>query len=216
MVKKKASSKSAVGQDPHNYKGATENSLEAAIGYQVKEYRNKLGITVADLARQAELSVGMLSKIENGQTSPSLSTLQSLSHALNVPVTSFFRRFEEKRDATFVKAGEGLDIERRGTRAGHAYKLLGHALHKRIVVEPYLITLDEDSEVFPLFQHAGLEFIYILEGEVMYRHGDQLYKMGPGDSLYFDSDAPHGPDELLATPVKFLSLISYLNSDTRD
>lgn len=215
MPRKKAITKQEKSQDPHNYKGAKENSLEAAIGYQVKEYRNKLGITVADLARQADLSLGMLSKIENGQTSPSLSTLQSLSNALNVPVTSFFRRFEEKRDATYVKAGQGLAIERRGTRAGHEYKLLGHSLHKRITVEPYLITLDEDSEVFPLFQHSGLEFIYILEGRVSYRHGDKLYEMGPGDSLYFDPDAPHGPDELLEMPVKMLSVINYLNAESQ-
>lgn len=207
MAKKK------LNQDPHNYDGANENTLEASIGYQVKEYRNKLNITVADLARQAGLSLGMLSKIENGQTSPSLSTLQALSTALNVPVTALFKRFEEKRDATFVKSGEGLSIERRGTRAGHAYQLLGHSLNKRISVEPYIITLDEDSEVFPVFQHAGIEFIYILSGQVKYRHADKLYDMGPGDSLYFDPDTPHGPEELIETPVSMLSVISYLNTD---
>ena len=68
----------------------------------------------------------MLSKIENGVTSPSLTTLQRLSRALGVPVTAFFRRYEERRDAVFVSAGEGLAIERRGTRAGHQYQLLGH------------------------------------------------------------------------------------------
>jgi transcriptional regulator with XRE-family HTH domain len=196
-------------QDPHAYDGAAENTLESAIGFQVKEYRHRLGITVADLARQAELSLGMLSKIENGQTSPSLTTLQALATALNVPVTALFKRFEAKRDATFVKAGTGLAIERRGTRSGHAYHLLGHSLRSRVMVEPYLITLDENSEVFPLFQHAGIEFIYILEGEVMYRHADSLYRMEPGDSLYFDADASHGPDELIKTPVRLLSVISY-------
>lgn len=216
MPKKKNTSEPPLSQDPHQLKGVGENSLEAAIGYQVKEFRSRQGFTVAELARQAGLSLGMLSKIENGQTSASLSTLQSLSRALNVPVTALFKRFEEKREATFIKAGEGLDIERRGTRAGHAYKLLGHALHKRIIVEPYIITLDESSDSFPLFQHEGLEFIYVLEGQVQYRHGDQIYNMGPGDSLYFDSDAPHGPEELVQTPVKFLSLISYLNDTASD
>jgi transcriptional regulator with XRE-family HTH domain len=68
----------------------------------------------------------MLSKIENGNISPSLTTLQSLSRALGVPVTAFFRRYEEPRNAVFVKAGEGVELERRGTRAGHQYNLLGH------------------------------------------------------------------------------------------
>ena len=88
----------------------------------------------------------MLSKIENGLTSPSLNTLQTLSAALGVPVTAFFRRYEERRDAVFVRAGQGLVIERRGTRAGHQYQLLGHTggVTGRVIVEPYLITLTEE------------------------------------------------------------------------
>ncbi len=196
-------------QNPHATAGARENRLEVAIGRQVHEYRQKLGMTVADLARQAGLSAGMLSKIENGQTSPSLATLQALSGALNVPVTAFFRKFEEQRDATYVKAGEGLAIERRGTRAGHQYHLLGHSIGKSLVVEPYMVTLTETSDVFPIFQHAGQEFIYIVEGEVGYRHGDKLYDMHPGDSLFFDADAPHGPEELRKLPIRLLSVIVY-------
>lgn len=199
-------------QNPHALDGARENSLEVAIGHQVREYRTKLGMTVADLGRQANLSPGMLSKIENGVTSPSLSTLQSLSRALNVPVTAFFRKFEEQRDATFVKDGQGLAIERRGTRAGHQYHLLGHTIGKNLVVEPYLVTLSEQSDVFPLFQHSGLEFIYLLEGEVAYRHGSKLYAMQPGDSLFFDADAPHGPEELRKLPIRLLSVIVYSRS----
>lgn len=200
------------GQNPHALTGARENTLEASIGRQVREFRTKLSMTVADLAKQADLSAGMLSKIENGMTSPSLSTLQALSRALNVPVTAFFRKFEEQRDATFVKAGEGLAIERRGTRAGHQYHLLGHTIGKSIAVEPYLVTLTEQSDVFPLFQHAGLEFIYLLEGEVAYRHGDKLYPMQAGDSLFFDADAPHGPEELRKLPIRLLSVIVYSRS----
>ena len=70
---------------------------------------------MADLAAATNISLGMLSKIENGNTSPSLTTLLSLSHALGVPITAFLRRFEEERSAVFVKAGEGVDVERRGT-----------------------------------------------------------------------------------------------------
>jgi len=78
-----------------------------------------------------------------------------------------------------------------------------------VQVEPYLITLTADSDVFPAFQHQGMELIYILEGEVQYRHGDKLYSMLPGDSLFFDADAPHGPEVLVRLPIRFLSIISY-------
>ncbi len=158
-------------QDPHAIRDTREKVLEVAIGHEVRAFRKKLGITVADVASATDISVGMLSKIENGNTSPSLTTLQTLSRALGVPITAFFRRFEEEHSAVFVKAGEGVDVERRGTRAGHQYNLLGHigSNTSGVVVEPYLITLTEDSDVFPTFQHDGLEFLYMLEGEVVYR-----------------------------------------------
>lgn len=184
-----------------------EGRLEAAIGRAVRGLRQRHGLTVAALAARAGLSVGMLSKIENGRTSPSLATIQRLAEALAVPVTAFLRSYEEQRDAVFVPAGQGLAIERRGTRAGHQYQLLGHGIGKRVAVEPYLITLTERSDVFPVFQHAGQEFIHILAGEVVYRHGEKAWLMRPGDSLLFDADAPHGPEELRRLPIRFLSVI---------
>lgn len=203
-------------QDPHAVRETKENNLEVAIGHEVRAFRKTLGITGADLASATGISLGMLSKIENGNTSPSLTTLQSLARALGVPVTAFFRRFEGERNAVFVKAGEGVEIERRGTRSGHQYKLLGHIgqTASGVQVEPYLITLTADSDTFPAFQHDGLELIYMLEGEVKYRHGEKLYTMRPGDSLFFDADARHGPEVLVKLPIRFLSIISY--PDRRD
>jgi len=184
-------------------------TLEQAIGVQVRQLRRRVGITVSELATSAGLSGGMLSKIENGQISPSLGSLQSLASALNVPITTFFSTFEEKRDCSFVKDGAGVVIERRGTKAGHQYALLGHALGGNVVVEPYLITLSNDAAPYPAFQHDGTEFIYMLTGEVLYRHGDQSYHLAPGDALLFDSVAPHGPEKLLVKPMTYLSIITH-------
>ena len=204
-------------QDPHAVRDVRTNNLEMAIGHEVRTLRKKLGITGSDLATASGISLGMLSKIEHGNTSPSLTTLQALAQALGVPVTAFFRRFEEVRNATFVKAGEGVEMERRGTRAGHQYNLLGHVGQNAsgVVVEPYLITLTADSDVFPTFQHEGLEFLYMLEGSVRYRHGDTLYQMEPGDSLCFDADAPHGPEVLENLPARYLSIICYPDKGRR-
>ncbi|MBW8299349.1 MAG: cupin domain-containing protein, partial [Hydrogenophaga sp.] len=95
--------------------------------------------------------------------------------------------------------------------AGHHYSLLGHIENNTsgVAVEPYLITLNAESDIFPTFQHEGMEFLYMLEGEVVYRHGESLYRMQPGDSLFFDADAPHGPEELVKLPARYLSIISY-------
>jgi len=198
--------------DPAHAKPA-ENALELAIGRQVRYFRKQLGLSVADLCKVTDLSQGMISKIENGLTSPSLATISALSSGLHVPVTALFRAFDEQRDAVHVKAGQGLSIDRRGTRAGHQYQLLGHSLHGDVAVEPYLITLTEHSEVFPLFQHGGVEFIYVLSGSMVYRHGSLTYQLEPGDSLFFDSDVTHGPEELTDLPVRFISVMSQ-TSDT--
>lgn len=212
IAKKNAPMKPTLNQDPHKVRpDEREKVLEVAIGREVRAHRRKKEITVADLSQITGLSIGMLSKIENGNTSPSLTTLQTLANALSVPLTSFFRGFEEHREAVHTKSGEGVEMDRAGTRAKHQYNLLGHigSNGSGVIVEPYLITLTAESDIFPTFQHAGIETIYMLEGEVDYRHGDKVYPLKPGDTLFFDADAPHGPEKLVKLPSRYLSIISY-------
>jgi transcriptional regulator with XRE-family HTH domain len=183
--------------------------LEEIIALRVREYRTAKQISLAELARRTRLSKAMLSKIENAQTSCSLSTLGKLAEALVVPVTALFRGADTEREAVFVPAGHGARISRRGSDVGHVYQLLGslRGEHKRI--EPLLVTLTEASEVFPLFQHAGTEFLFMLEGVMVYGHGDTHYEMRPGDSLQFDGEGAHGPVELKELPISFLSITAY-------
>ncbi|MBH0236421.1 helix-turn-helix domain-containing protein [Methylobrevis albus] len=189
--------------------GAVKRTLEQTIGAQVRFYRKLNNLTVAELATAASVSTGMLSKIENGQISPSLSTLQTLAEALNLPITALFASYEERRDCSFVRAGQGAIIQRRGTKVGHQYELLGHSLSGAITVEPYLITLTEDAAPYTEFQHDGIEFIYMLTGEVIYAHADRSYHLKPGDAILFDSAARHGPEKLLQSPMTYLSIIVY-------
>lgn len=188
---------------------AGERSLEAAIGAKIREQRKRLGITGVELATAASISVSMLSKIENGQISPSLGTLEAVARALNLPISALFAGYEERRDCSFVKAGQGVGIERRGTKAGHHYQLLGHSLGEGLVVEPFLITLSAEAKPYAAFQHAGVELIHMLTGRVGYRHADRTYELEPGDTLFFDAAAPHGPEQLLELPMTYLSIIIY-------
>lgn len=203
--------KSQLAQDPHRVRDTREKVLEVAIGREVRSHRRQQNVTVAELSSITGLSIGMLSKIENGVTSPSLTTLQTLANALSVPLTTFFKGFEEQREAVHTKAGEGVEMQREGTRANHQYNLLGNigANTSGVIVEPYLITLTDKSDIFPTFQHGGIETIYMLEGQVDYRHGDKLYSLRPGDTLFFDADAPHGPELLVSLPAKYISVIAY-------
>ena len=211
MPASRQSPKLKFGQGPHATRETSEKVLVVAIGREIHAFRKQQNITVAELAAETNLSIGMLSKIENGNTSPSLSTLQTISNALSVPLTAFFRQYEEQRMAVHTKAGEGVQIEREGTRAGHQYNLLGHigGNSSSVIVEPYLITLDDESDTFKTFQHSGIETIFMLEGEVNYLHGNQIYCLKPGDTLFFDADAPHGPEKLVKLPARYLSIISY-------
>lgn len=194
--------------------GENPRTLERALGGQIRALRRSHDLSVADLASAAGISAGMLSKIENGHISPSLGTVQSIAQALGTPIGSLFAPFDDQRDCSYVPAGQGVAIERRGTKVGHVYQLLGHVLGGDVVVEPYLITLRENAATYTGFQHAGTEFIYMLSGEVVYRHGEQRYRLQPGDSLLFDSAALHGPEELVQLPMTYLSIIVYPRQTT--
>lgn len=186
-----------------------ERRLERTIAVEVRRLRLASGLTLAEMAARVGISKAMLSKIENAQTSCSLTTLAQLADALDVPVTSLFRGADAEREAVFTPAGEGARIVRRGTRIGHDYVLLGalRGPHKRM--EAHLVTLTEGSEVFPLFQHPGTELLYLLEGEMVYGHGHSSYRMRPGDALQLDGEGAHGPLELVELPIRFLSVVAY-------
>ena len=98
---------------------------------------------------------------------------------------------------------------RNGTKEGHEYELLGslRGEHKRL--ECLLVTLSEKSETYPLFQHPGTEFIYVLEGSMDYSHSRTVYRLGPGDSLQLDGEGRHGPVALVDLPIRFLSVIAF-------
>ena len=191
--------------------GDKPHALEQSIGETIRRARKKKNLSVHELSNTAEISVSMLSRIENGHTSASLSTLKSLSDALDISLANLFQNLRQSHESTFVKSGRGLTVQRHDNRIGHQYQLLGHVFHSDIKLEPYLITLTKETEEFPLIFHEGIEFMYILEGEMMYQEGERTYHMCPGDSLYFDPSAPHGPVELISLPLKMLTVIGALN-----
>ncbi|MGH3499349.1 MAG: helix-turn-helix domain-containing protein [Nocardioidaceae bacterium] len=184
------------------------DSLGTVIAERVREFRSGLGWTVGRLAEESQVSKSMLSKIENMQASPSLSTLVRLAHALSVPVTAFFRGLAEEEDMVFVKAGSGLDIHHKGSGPGHRYQMLGSMRAPHDTLEPMLVTLTERTEVFPLYQHAGTELIFMISGKMEYCYGSVRYLLEPGDAMQFVGEVMHGPGELVALPIQFLAIKS--------
>ena len=127
--------------------------------------REELDLTLANVAQHAGISPGMLSRLETGRVSPSLETIVALAEALGVrPALLLQEVGEYEGSAQHVPEGQGLEVVRRGTKRGHTYHLLAAQRGPAKVFEPFLVTLTDKSEVFPGFQHAGTEFIYILVG----------------------------------------------------
>lgn len=199
-----------------NEKQESVSTLAQFLGAAIHDLRAEHKLTIADVAERAGISRGMLSKIENAQTATSLDTLEQVANALGVTLAHLFRNYGAPHgDAQLVKSGEGMEVVRRGTKRGHTYHLLSYGQGPKKSFEPFLITLNDASEVFPTFQHPGTEFIYMLEGKIEYRHGRETYLLEPGDSLTFSGDVPHGPDRLIELPIRFLATIYYDNSSAR-
>ncbi|HIE4272053.1 TPA: helix-turn-helix domain-containing protein [Pseudomonas aeruginosa] len=184
--------------------------LEQYLGMQIRRQRQAQELKIADVARIAGISQGMLSKIENAQVSTSLETLSRLCDVLGMPMSKLFGQYDQQGSgALLVKADEGLEVVRRGTEKGHTYHLLNHTRGPKKSFEAYMVSMDDASEEFPTFSHPGTEFLHLLEGELVYRHGNQLYTMQAGDSLTFDAEVPHGPEQLLQVPIRLLSIMNY-------
>lgn len=198
--------------DPGRPADGLEESLAAVIAERVREFRLRHGWTVGRLAELCGLSKGMLSKIENAQASPSLSTLARISTALDVPLTTFFDSFQA-HTVLHVRAGRGLDLVPRGSRSGLRSQLLGNlrGTHRRL--EPILYTLNRRSKVSETYRHTGTELLYMIEGAMEYGYGAQRFILEKGDSLQFDGEVTHGPVRLIELPVKLLSVKAYGTGD---
>ncbi|WP_321889513.1 helix-turn-helix domain-containing protein [Paraburkholderia bannensis] len=188
----------------------SKTPLERYLGATLRELRLRHGLTIAQVADQAGISRGMLSKIENAQTSTGLDVLNRIAQTLGVSLSTLFRGFDVPQGgAQLVKKGAGMEVVRKGTKRGHTYHLLAYDQGPRKAFEPFLITMDDEAERFPTFEHPGTEFIHMLKGVLEYRHGQHTYVLHPGDTLTFQADIPHGPERLIKTPIQFLSIFIY-------
>jgi transcriptional regulator with XRE-family HTH domain len=184
------------------------------LGRTARRLRESQNLTLADVGRRANISSAMLSRLETGRVSPSLETIVALSQALGVTPSILMQRIgADDGGAQLIRAGEGLETVRSGTRRGHTYHLLAAQRGPRKTFEPFLVTFNDKSEVFPGFQHPGIEFIHILTGVIHYRHGRHTYVLRPGDTLTFRGDVAHGPERLEKMPIRLLSLIIYANEE---
>lgn len=184
--------------------------LERRIGEVIKQLRLAANLTIAELSAGAGLSGPMLSRIENGVAMASLDSLERLCDALGVGLSDLFRQTDQKGGtAQLLKKSEQMDVVRVGTKYGYTYRLLSYDKGPRKLFEPFLVEMDKKSQSYPRFSHPGTEFIFMLQGRVEYRFGDNTYLLEPGDAFTFTGDVVHGPERLLDDRAKFLAIIFY-------
>ena len=185
------------------------SGIDHLVGKAISAKRQEKKWTIKILSSQSGISPAMISKIENGLVSPSLSTLNALANALNEPLMRFFQQTVDTADITYVKSGEQITSMRNLGSHKHYFKLLGYHKRSDIVFEPCLITLKkQEKDEFPRYSDSGCVFIYMLEGKMIYQCNDEQFKMGRDDSLSFDAAVNYGIVDILTQGVKFLTVQS--------
>lgn len=191
-------------------KSPEEESWEQRIGRRIRALRESRNVTLDQMAAQCRLTKGQLSRIENGKVSAPISTLTRVAAALGVAPGDLFSEDNGVPRAVLVTRESRRTIAGRGSKIGHIYESLAFDLPFGKDFEPHMMTI-ETEKIDPkqnIFRHPGQEFLFMIEGAMDYRHGEDIYRLNPGDSLYFDGMIAHGPVAVFGPPVRFLSVIS--------
>lgn len=156
------------------------------VGQRIRALREMQGLSLRALAERCDLSVNAISRIERGENSPTVGSLQLIATALKVPITEFFRTSEE-RSIVHVRRVNRL----RSQRGGMSIESLGVGLTNQ-QLEPFLVAMlpGAGTDAKPI-THNGQEFVYCVEGTIVYQIGKESYTLLEGDSLLFEASQPH-------------------------
>ncbi|MFB2552483.1 helix-turn-helix domain-containing protein [Ensifer soli] len=197
------------GQRPSG-QSAARIPLEKRIGATLKRRRTAAKLTLAEVGAGAGVSSAMLSRIENGAATASLDSLERICEALGITMAELFQETDQQTGmAQLIRKADQMEVVRVGTKHGHTYRLLSYDRGPRKIFEPFFIEMDKESKSWPRFSHPGTEFIYMLQGRMEYRFGDDTYVLDPGDAFTFAGNVVHGPERILDERAVFLSIIIY-------
>ena len=165
----------------------TQTLAEVLVGQRLRELRTRRGFSLRGLADRSGLNVNTLSLVENGKSSPSVSTLQQLALALDVPISAFFESEPIDKHVVFTPANQRPLAAFSSTQMQNLGKdLAGN------VVQPFVVTLKPGmGSGDKMIVHTGHEFIYCLSGSIRYQVEEEEYLLNPGDSLVFEAHLPH-------------------------
>ncbi|MFI2743304.1 helix-turn-helix domain-containing protein [Zhouia sp. PK063] len=187
-----------------------ENYL-IGIGKRIKELRKESKKTISDIAIKAEVSNGLISRIENGRTIPSLPVLLNIISALEVEVTEFFKGMPEPHGASYMvtRAAEHSIIEKEDEAIGFSYKYIFSKQLNTIGFEAVLLEVLPNAKREKVTTDA-FEYKYMLSGDCIYDIGDEEVKLGEGDSIFFDGRVPHVPVNRSDKTAKMLVMYFFI------
>lgn len=182
---------------------------EELITRNIKKLRKQKKMTLQHLSDLTGLTKGYLSKVERSSKAPPYSTLTKIAGAIGIEVNLLFMRsFGAPHDSKvcFQKHEEAKLIGEADDFPGYAYRVLapnkpGKNMEPFIIYAPF--------EIRKMYTHEGEEFIYMMEGQMEFVHGDKTYIMEPGDNIYFDSCIPHSGRSLGDEKAKMLVVIYF-------
>lgn len=162
-------------------------ALETEVGRKLRELRAQRGLSLRALAERSGLNVNTLSLIENGKSSPSVSTLHQLAHSLEAPITAFFDSGPTPQHVVFTPGEQRpTTLFGRSVMQNLGKGMAGNAL------QPFAVTLQPgEGSGEPIIVHTGHEFVFGLSGVVQFRIEDQEFLVAPGDALVFEAHLPH-------------------------
>ena len=171
----------------------TEGLERYAIGDKIRALRLKKKMGLVELGRHTGLSPALLSKIERGRMHPTLPTLLRIALVFSVGLEYFIAGPRERPAVALVRKADRQRFPEKPGSADSAYdfECLDYPATERRMSAYYVeFQRKRPGEGRP-HEHAGAEFIYLLRGTLALVVGDQQYVLEEGDSVYFDSGAPH-------------------------
>ena len=151
------------------------------LGRRIRARRRELGLSLRELEHRVGLTASFLSQIERDLSSPSIESLRKICDALDVPIFYFLVEPNEKKPA--VRQDKRSKLVLQGSNL--AYELLTPDLNRKM--EAFLVEREpgEEKIVVPLHQYTE-ELIYVMQGQLEIQLGEEVYLLGPGDSIYFE------------------------------
>lgn len=160
------------------------------LGKRVREFRRARKMTLVQLSGKSQVSVGMLSHIERGQTSPSLKTLERLRVALDTSLTSFFGREEANSQEDDVVVRTNRRAKLPFDKMGLTKELLSPPGH--FALEVFMLVIEPGGGPgTELWRRNGEKAGIVLEGRFELSVNQRIYVIEEGDSFQFDSRRPH-------------------------